>query len=89
MTERFIMAALITYRLAYLVAEDEGPFSLFAKVRARIDPQRKTWVGRGVRCPVCVSFWLSMIAALFLPGLFVINWLALAGAVLVLVKVGR
>ena len=85
----FILAVLVVYRLAYLVAEDEGPFSIMAKMRAHVDPQRLTWLGRGIRCPMCVSFWLSFIAAFFLTGAFVGNWLGIAGAVLLLIRSGR
>lgn len=85
----FLLAVLVVYRVAYLIAEDEGPFSSMAKLRGRVDPTRATWLGRGIRCPMCVSFWLAFFAAFFLPGLFLENWLALAGAVLLLIRSGR
>lgn len=85
----YALAILATYRVAHLISSDyeEGPFSAFAWVRSRI-PQTN-WVGRGVRCILCVSFWLSMVPAALLPLPFVLGWLGIAGGVVVLSKVAR
>lgn len=79
------LLALAVYRVSVIVAVDEGPFSLFAALRERVDPHQATWLGRGLRCVGCVSFWLSLIAALLIGG-SILDWLALAGGVLVLHK---
>jgi hypothetical protein len=82
----FTLAALAVYRLAWLVAMDEGPFSLFATLRARVDPLQRTWLGRGLNCPVCVSFWLALALSWLGGPLWWLWWLALAGAALYLVR---
>jgi len=46
-----------------VITIDEGPFSAFRNMRARINTS--TWVGRGLRCEHCLSFWLGLLAALF------------------------
>jgi hypothetical protein len=80
----FLIAALAVWRLAYLVVYDEGPFGLALKLRGRIDPDQATWIGRGINCMVCVSFWLAwlILGVLFVPWGWIVVWgLALSGAV--------
>lgn len=62
------LAILAAYRLARMVALEEGPFSLFQEIRGRIDYKQQTWVGRGINCPLCVGFYVSLLAA------FVVAW---------------
>lgn len=54
-----IVAALATFRLVRLIIAEEGPFSLMLKLRGRLDPDQHTWLGRGMVCPWCLSFWLG------------------------------
>ena len=91
---------LAVYRAAHMVAVEEGPFGVFDELRKRIDPAQKTWLGRGLNCILCASFWLALPAALLLSSLPVgqspdlrgvtgfwwADWLALAGSVLALHK---
>lgn len=84
-----ILAILAVYRIAHLVAYEEGPFSLILKLRtfvARRWPY--SWIDNGLGCPLCISFWLSL-GAPFLPQL-ALYILGIAGAAmlihLVLVK---
>lgn len=83
----FILLALATYRLARMVASEEGPFGVFHQLRGRLDPDQRTWLGRGVNCPLCVGFWAAPIVlglhALWPP---LVWWLAAAGAATVLTK---
>ncbi|MBN9393096.1 MAG: DUF1360 domain-containing protein [Chloroflexi bacterium] len=51
------------YSLACMVAKEEGPFSIFVKLRG-LDPEQKTWPGRLVTCPFCLSVWFAIPAAL-------------------------
>lgn len=81
-----LLLTLAVYRVAYLIAIDEGPFSAMETLRDRIDPNQKTWLGRGVRCMGCVSFWVALLAAI-LTGGSVLDWLAMAGGALALHKV--
>lgn len=80
-----ILAAFATYRLAVLLAEEEGPFALAARWRSRF--LAENWIGRGVRCVACVSFWLALplaLAAIVLdraldPWAWPLAWLGVAG----------
>lgn len=73
---RLVVAALATYRLARLLALDEGPAGILKTVRQAlggedIDPetlQARTNLGRGVTCPYCLGVWVA--AALSLLSLF-------------------
>lgn len=62
----FVLFALVVWRLAMFVAIDEGPFGVCRVVRSRIDPPQKTWIGRGIRCIHCLSFWFGFLAAIYL-----------------------
>lgn len=78
-----ILAAFAIYRLARMLALEEGPFRWFAWIQERTEKQ-DTWVKRGLHCPACLSFWFALIATLFflplsLPA-FLLTWWGLAGA---------
>lgn len=80
-----IVAAFAVYRVAVLIAEEEGPFSVMQTLRNLY--LADDWIGRGIRCPACVSFWLALpatVAALILDpaidaALWPVYWLAVAG----------
>ena len=81
-----VLAAFATYRVAVLFAEEEGPFEL--ATRWRNLHTADDWIGRGLRCPACLSFWLALpatLAALLVDAtlplaLWPLYWLAVAGA---------
>jgi len=77
-----LLAALAVYRLARLIALEEGPFGVFTAVRGALDSDQRTWVGRGINCPFCIGFWLAWGAALWIAPIGV-EWaivsLAVAG----------
>ena len=80
---KFLLAAFAVYRLARMVAREEGPFSLFVWVREHVDYYQKTWIGRGINCPLCVGFWLSVVPAVWIApswGWVVLLWFSIAGA---------
>lgn len=87
-----LIAALAAFRLAYLLVKEEGPFSVFAVIRGRIDPNQERWTGRGLNCILCVSVWTSLLvvlAILYLPVEVVtplVFWLAVACGALLLNK---
>lgn len=101
-----LAAILGTYRAAFMVAREEGPFDVFDRLRARAqrlpsspDTQpnrlRPHWVARGLACPLCVSFWLSLVAAFIvaqIAGLALVAafglWLPIAGGCLFLFQLG-
>lgn len=70
-----LLGGLAVWRATNMVVneDEEGPFGLFEWVRSRIDPHQRTWVGRGLRCAFCVSFWLGMVLATVLGMLEVVS----------------
>jgi hypothetical protein len=76
-----------------MVATEEGPFSLFVKLRNVSFLKQENWIGRGIRCPYCVSFWFGFLVALWLPlPLSVLDYifasLALSGGAILIYKIG-
>ena len=78
----FILAVLATYRIAHMIAREDGPFDMFMALREGVG--QESWFGRGLHCVLCISFWLALPAA-WIAGLpIVIGWLGVAGGVMVL-----
>lgn len=72
-----------------MLAMEEGPLGIFDAVRVRLDPEQKTWLGRGLNCPLCVGFWVSLVvSAVLLPWsgwqLLLLYWFGVAGGMAVL-----
>ena len=65
---RWILAALAAYRLAQLVALDEGPFRVFARLRswAGCHPSDliRENLGELIHCPYCLGVWFGLFCAL-------------------------
>lgn len=82
----FLIAALAVYQIAYSVARLDGPFDVFARLRHRAG--QRSWIGRGLHCPMCVAFWLGWTVALGLPYASLIDYgilaVGLAGGTVVL-----
>lgn len=82
----FTACVLAVWRAAVMFTEDEGPFGCFLWLREHIDPYQKSWVGRGLNCAWCVSWWGGLVTALwlwyfgFLPlPLVPVWWFGLSG----------
>lgn len=76
-----LLAIFAVYRLALLISTEEGPFELATKVRNL--RTQNDWIGRGIRCPLCVGFWLALVAAVLIAPDWVTAiwyWLGIAGA---------
>lgn len=75
------VAALVNYRVARMIALEEGPFGIFAKVRALLGGElQQHWLGRGVNCPLCIGFWTALLVEILILGYFEVwSWLAVAG----------
>jgi len=76
---RFLIGALATWRLAFLVARESGPWDVIARFRRGVGDGS---VGRMVRCVKCVGLWSAIPFALFVRGDWwdlIVVWLALAG----------
>ena len=76
---RFVIAALATWRLAFLLARERGPWNAFGRLRRDVGIGA---LGELLKCVKCVGLWVAIPFAFFVRGdgweLFVI-WLALAG----------
>lgn len=74
-----LLAILAIYRVARMLAYEEGPWELFTRLRNRFVVDN--WIGRGIRCPLCLGFWLALIAAVGLEATpLLVWWLGMAGA---------
>ncbi len=82
----FAITVLAVWRVSLLITADEGPFSVLETLRSKIDPNQATWLGRGVRCVGCVSFWVSLAAALLLRA-SALEWLGMAGGALLVHRI--
>lgn len=60
----FLIASFATYRIARMIAWEEGPFECFTRLRslaARLNkPQQDHWIYKGVCCPLCLGFWIGI-----------------------------
>jgi Protein of unknown function (DUF1360) len=77
---RFWLAALATWRLTHLLAEEDGPGDVVARARARLGSSP---AGELMDCFACMSVWVAAPLALTVtrrPRAAVGTWLALSGA---------
>lgn len=77
---RFALSALVVYRLAFLVAREDGPWRVFGRLRSSL---KDSTAGRLVACLNCLSVWISLPLAAFVGGTWVervVAWWALSGA---------
>lgn len=90
-----LLLILASYRMAYLIAYEDGPGALALKLRSwahfRWSNTPHAWINDGVQCPLCLSFWIAPVLLTLLSvwpggGPFVVWALGVAGGVLVLVR---
>lgn len=94
----FILASFATFRLAELVAVDDGPGDVLLWMRARLgaydlgeDGQPETSIGRMVICPYCLGIYFAGLLTLTLWPISILTplyWLAIAGGQAFLQHVG-
>lgn len=77
----FLVFGLACYRLADLIATDDGPLFIFANLRgwtdARAKQEQDTGIKRGkwqslndgIHCPFCVGVWAAVILAVVYSGI--------------------
>ncbi len=53
-----VLAIFAVFRLAKMIAQEEGPFSIFDKIRSI--GKNVHWWQDGINCPYCISFWLAL-----------------------------
>lgn len=76
---RLVVAVLATWRLAHLIAREDGPFDLIVRIRARAGDGL---FGQLMDCPYCLSVWLAMPFAFMLADtipVWLAAWLAISG----------
>jgi uncharacterized protein DUF1360 len=81
---RFVLAALATWRVTHLVASEDGPADMIARLRAYVGDSA---VGRMLDCFGCLSLWVAIPMAFFVsrePIVLILSWLALSGAAFLL-----
>jgi hypothetical protein len=86
---RFCLALLATWRVAHLLAHEDGPFDLIARSRERLGSGR---LGGLMDCFQCLSIWVAALPALFVGGTWleiVFEWLALSGGACILQQIGQ
>ena|ERR1051325_7779340 len=81
-----IIAVFATFRVAKMIAEEDGPAFIFKRLRDRFTNDKSS-LAIGIRCPLCVGFWVAALISFYLVWLGVITltlwpvvWLAVAGA---------
>jgi hypothetical protein len=77
---RLTIAVLATWRVAHLVAREDGPFDVIVRLRLRAGAGV---VGRLMDCPYCLSLWVAAPFAFLLartPLAWGAAWLAISGA---------
>lgn len=84
-----ILAILATYRLAQLIAFDDGPFDLIARFREFLgrNAYRGLWVktlADMINCPFCLGIWISLFITLSIRQYssfleFFLQWIGIAG----------
>jgi len=89
------LAVLATWRLAHLVAHEDGPFDFVVRLRRRAG---NGMLGRLMDCPYCLSLWVAAPAAFLLipvdtlpehlPG-WIAAWLAISGGASLLEKLAQ
>lgn len=81
----FLVGSLVTYRLALMLTDEDGPAYIFRKLRNV--PPKKSSAHEGIRCIWCASVYFAAATATFFwwrgyfPGVeWPLYWLGLAGA---------
>jgi hypothetical protein len=81
---RFFLAALVAWRVCHLIASEDGPGDIVARLRLRLG---QSFWGQLVDCFGCLSVWIAVPLAFFVsegPLNVVMTWLALSGAAFLL-----
>lgn len=90
----FLVASLAVYRVSRMVAMEDGPFEAFLKLRNATlklpaSHPKDHWIARGIRCPLCISFWAGLVAALFISRdwkSYLLTAMGLSGAAVAIYK---
>jgi hypothetical protein len=86
---RLTIAILATWRVAHLIAREDGPFDVIVRLRKRAG---EGVIGQLMDCPYCLSLWL---AAPFAAALahsvpaWLAAWLAISGGASVIERLAE
>ena len=84
---RVALAILATWRVAHLIAREDGPFDVVLRVRARAG---HGVLGQLMDCPYCLSLWVAAPWAVWIahgPAEWIAVWLATSGGASLLERV--
>ena len=76
---RIVLAVLATWRVAHLIAREDGPFDVVLRLRARTGSGA---LGRLMDCPYCSSIWVAAPWAVWIAHdkvEWIAVWLATSG----------
>jgi len=79
---RFVLAVLAVWRLTHLLAKEDGPWQIFARMR-------RSFLEPLLSCFYCLSIWVAVPFVWFTGGSTLekaVTWLALSGAAILLEK---
>lgn len=79
---KFILIGMAVWRLSSLLANEDGPFDLFARIRnavgVKYNKESETygtnWFSKGIICVWCNSIWVAGLVAIYFSDDFAI-WL--------------
>jgi len=77
---KFALSALVVYRVAFLIAREDGPWGMFRRLRAAM---KGSAAGGVFSCLNCLSVWIALPLAAFVGTSWlerVVAWWALSGA---------
>src|SRR5689334_12108588 len=86
---RFVLAALAVWRITHLIAREDGPWNIFARLRRAVGRHISIKL---VGCFYCLSLWVALPCAWFLDGNVMerlVGWFALSGAAILLERTGQ
>jgi hypothetical protein len=86
---RFTLSALAVYRVAFLIAREDGPWGMFRHLRSSM---KNSMTGRLVGCLNCLSVWIALPLAAFVGTSWVeqlVAWWALSGAAVLVDRATR
>lgn len=74
----FVLVVFSTWRISSLFAYEQGPFSIFAKIRYLLSKNAQNVVlytlHEGIICVWCNSIWFSSLASIFISH-NIISWI--------------
>ena len=85
---RLVLGVLATWRVAHLLASEDGPAALVARLRLWLAASP---AGRWLDCFGCVSLWVAVPFAVYVTGVTAdtaVSWLALGGGAFLLERLG-